>query len=103
MADQIAKGEEFEKQAEKKLTGWAFFGSKHEDAADLFEKAANFYKLGKSCKFSMPSPTNNLIVIDSIEFIVLLISFFVLILMYIKFHLNDLCSLRFVGSIFVLI
>ncbi|CAH1417371.1 unnamed protein product [Lactuca virosa] len=48
MADQIAKGEEFEKQAEKKLTGWAFFGSKHEDAADLFEKAANFYKLGKS-------------------------------------------------------
>ncbi|KAK9076202.1 hypothetical protein SSX86_004535 [Deinandra increscens subsp. villosa] len=45
---QIAKGEEFEKQAEKKLKGWAFFGSKHEDAADLYEKAANFYKLGKS-------------------------------------------------------
>ncbi|KAI3694156.1 hypothetical protein L1987_77117 [Smallanthus sonchifolius] len=46
--NQIAKGEDFEKQAEKKLKGWAFFGSKHEDAADLYEKAANFYKLGKS-------------------------------------------------------
>ncbi|KAI7735514.1 hypothetical protein M8C21_017872 [Ambrosia artemisiifolia] len=46
--NQIKKGEEFEKQAEKKLKGWAFFGSKHEDAADLYEKAANFYKLGKS-------------------------------------------------------
>ncbi|KAI3787278.1 hypothetical protein L1987_41637 [Smallanthus sonchifolius] len=48
MSNQIAKGEDFEKQAEKKLKGWAFFGSKHEDAADLYEKAANFYKLGKS-------------------------------------------------------
>ncbi|KAI3508442.1 hypothetical protein L1887_23450 [Cichorium endivia] len=48
MSDQIAKGEDFEKQAEKKLNGWTFFGSKHEDAADLYEKAANFYKLGKS-------------------------------------------------------
>ncbi|XP_035829991.1 alpha-soluble NSF attachment protein [Helianthus annuus] len=47
--NQIKKGEDFEKQAEKKLKGWAFFGSKHEDAADLYEKAANFYKLGKSC------------------------------------------------------
>ncbi|KAF5801930.1 putative NSF attachment protein [Helianthus annuus] len=46
--NQIKKGEDFEKQAEKKLKGWAFFGSKHEDAADLYEKAANFYKLGKS-------------------------------------------------------
>ncbi|KAD5317182.1 hypothetical protein R6Q59_032514 [Mikania micrantha] len=48
MSDQIAKGEDLEKQAEKKLKGWAFFGSKHEDAADLYEKAANFYKIGKS-------------------------------------------------------
>ncbi|KAI3757811.1 hypothetical protein L6452_05354 [Arctium lappa] len=48
MSDQIAKGQEFEKQAEKKLNGWTIFGSKHEDAADLYEKAANFYKIGKS-------------------------------------------------------
>ncbi|XP_076953437.1 alpha-soluble NSF attachment protein-like [Bidens hawaiensis] len=48
MSDQIVKGEELEKQADKKLTDWKFFGNKHEDAADLFEKAANFYKIGKS-------------------------------------------------------
>ncbi|KZV22774.1 alpha-soluble NSF attachment protein [Dorcoceras hygrometricum] len=48
MADQIARGEEFEKKAEKKLGGWGLFGSKQEDAADLFDKAANAYKLGKS-------------------------------------------------------
>ncbi|XP_020577536.1 alpha-soluble NSF attachment protein-like [Phalaenopsis equestris] len=48
MADQTARGEEFERKAEKKLTGWGIFGSKHEDAADLYEKAANCYKLGKN-------------------------------------------------------
>ncbi|KAJ0525637.1 putative NSF attachment protein [Helianthus annuus] len=48
MSDQIAKGEDFEKQADKKLSDWKFFGNKHEDAADLYEKAANFYKIGKS-------------------------------------------------------
>ncbi|KVI12079.1 alpha-soluble NSF attachment protein-like [Cynara cardunculus var. scolymus] len=48
MSDQIAKGQEFEKKAEKKLTGWGFFGSKYEDAGDLYEKAANCYKLAKS-------------------------------------------------------
>ncbi|KAK7281071.1 hypothetical protein RIF29_08741 [Crotalaria pallida] len=48
MGDQLAKGEEFEKKAEKKLTGWGLFGSKYEDAADLFEKAANSFKLAKS-------------------------------------------------------
>nr|XP_043618303.1 alpha-soluble NSF attachment protein-like [Erigeron canadensis] len=48
-SNQIAKGEELEQQAEKKLNSrWAFFGSKHEDAADFYEKAANFYKLGKA-------------------------------------------------------
>ncbi|GAB4832018.1 hypothetical protein Ancab_006035 [Ancistrocladus abbreviatus] len=48
MSDQIAKGEEFEKKAEKKLSGWGVFGNKHEDAAELFEKAANSFKLAKS-------------------------------------------------------
>ncbi|KAK2982446.1 hypothetical protein RJ640_026289 [Escallonia rubra] len=48
MGDQIAKGEEYERKAEKKLAGWGFLGSKHEDAADLFEKAANSFKLAKS-------------------------------------------------------
>ncbi|KAG9457016.1 hypothetical protein H6P81_001524 [Aristolochia fimbriata] len=48
MADQFAKGEEWEKKAEKKLSGWGLFGSKHEDAADLYDKAANCFKLAKN-------------------------------------------------------
>ncbi|PSS33267.1 Alpha-soluble NSF attachment protein, partial [Actinidia chinensis var. chinensis] len=48
MADQIARGKDFEKKAEKKLSGWGLFGSKYEDAADLFDKAANSFKLAKS-------------------------------------------------------
>ncbi|KAL8161060.1 hypothetical protein V2J09_012549 [Rumex salicifolius] len=48
MADQLARGEDFERKAEKKLTGWGIFGNKHEDAADLYEKAANCFKLAKS-------------------------------------------------------
>ncbi|KAG2723996.1 hypothetical protein I3843_02G173800 [Carya illinoinensis] len=48
MGDQIARAEEFEKKAEKKLNGWGLFGSKYEDAADLFDKAANSFKLAKS-------------------------------------------------------
>lgn len=51
MADHISKGEEFEKKAEKKLSGWGLFGSKYEDAAELYEKAANSFKLAKSCNF----------------------------------------------------
>ncbi|KAJ6357475.1 hypothetical protein OIU78_005344, partial [Salix suchowensis] len=51
--DLVAKGDDLEKKAEKKLNGWGFFGSKHEDAADLFDKAANNFKLAKS---SMSSP-----------------------------------------------
>ncbi|XP_059290872.1 alpha-soluble NSF attachment protein [Lycium barbarum] len=48
MGDHIARGEDFEKKAEKKLTGWGLFGSKYEDAADLFDKAGNCFKLAKS-------------------------------------------------------
>ncbi|CAN1825847.1 Alpha-soluble NSF attachment protein [Linum perenne] len=48
MGDQIARAEDFEKKADKKLTGWGLFGSKFEDASDLYDKAANSYKLAKS-------------------------------------------------------
>ncbi|XP_010905207.1 alpha-soluble NSF attachment protein [Elaeis guineensis] len=47
MADQTAMGNDFETKAEKKLNGWGLFGSKYEDAADLYDKAANCFKLGK--------------------------------------------------------
>ncbi|XP_057808253.1 alpha-soluble NSF attachment protein-like [Salvia miltiorrhiza] len=44
----VAKGEEFERKAEKKIKGWGLFGSKYDDAADLYQKAANSFKLTKS-------------------------------------------------------
>lgn len=57
MADQLAKGEEFERKAEKKLAGWGIFGSKYDDAAELLDRAANSYKLAKSCEYpDLPLP-----------------------------------------------
>jgi hypothetical protein len=56
MGDHEARGDDFEKKAEKKLTGWGLFGSKYEDAADLFDKAANSFKLAKNCVRSSRSP-----------------------------------------------
>ncbi|WJX64227.1 Alpha-soluble NSF attachment protein 2 [Trifolium repens] len=48
MGDQLARAEDFENKAEKKLSSWGMFGSKFEDAPDLFDKSANHYKLAKS-------------------------------------------------------
>ncbi|KAL3837798.1 hypothetical protein ACJIZ3_022389 [Penstemon smallii] len=48
MGDHVARGEDFESKAEKKLSGWGLFGSKFEDAAELLDKAANSFKLAKS-------------------------------------------------------
>lgn len=47
MSDCVAKAEEYRRQAEKKLKSFGFFGNKNEDAAELYEKAANNFKLGK--------------------------------------------------------
>ncbi|KAF3780335.1 Alpha-soluble NSF attachment protein [Nymphaea thermarum] len=43
-----SKGDDLLKKAEKKINGWGIFGSKYEDAAELFDKAANQYKLAKA-------------------------------------------------------
>ncbi|QCE01391.1 alpha-soluble NSF attachment protein 2-like [Vigna unguiculata] len=48
MGDHLARAQDFESKAEKRLNGWGLFGSKFEDAADLFDKSANSYKLAKS-------------------------------------------------------
>lgn len=48
MADQTARGDDFEKRAEKKLSGWSIFGSKTDEAVDFYEKAANCFKLAKN-------------------------------------------------------
>ncbi|KAL3536587.1 hypothetical protein ACH5RR_005048 [Cinchona calisaya] len=46
--NQIVNGEEYEKKADKKINNWGLFGSKYEDAADFYQKAANSFKLAKS-------------------------------------------------------
>ncbi len=53
MADYAARGADFMKKADKKLNSFGLFssfGNKYEDAAELLEKAANHFKLAKSCK-----------------------------------------------------
>lgn len=47
MGDSAAKADEYMKQAEKKLKGWGMFSNKYEEAAELYEKAGNNYKLAK--------------------------------------------------------
>lgn len=39
-------------QAQKKLKSWSFIGpsNKYEDAAELYEKAGNMFKLAQQCK-----------------------------------------------------
>jgi len=51
MADQERKGDDFVAQADKKLKGWAFFGGKYDDAAELLEKAGTAYKVAKACTY----------------------------------------------------
>lgn len=48
MGDNAARGEEFKKKAERKINCWGLFGSKFEDAAELYEQSANSFKLAKS-------------------------------------------------------
>ncbi|KAL9231469.1 hypothetical protein vseg_006696 [Gypsophila vaccaria] len=47
MSNYVEQAQELEKKAEKKLSGWGLFGNKLEDASELYDKAANFYKLAK--------------------------------------------------------
>ena len=47
----VLKAQELAKQGDKKLSKWIYLGgNKYEDAKDLFEKAANMYKMCKECK-----------------------------------------------------
>ncbi|KAJ0028840.1 hypothetical protein Pint_34991 [Pistacia integerrima] len=48
MSDHLAKAQEFEKKAEKKIKSWSLSGSKYDDAAELYAKSANHFKLAKS-------------------------------------------------------
>ncbi|KAK9804908.1 hypothetical protein WJX72_011368 [[Myrmecia] bisecta] len=48
MGDYEAKAREAVKKADKKLSGFGFFGNKYEDAAELLERAGNQFKLAKA-------------------------------------------------------
>ncbi|RCV41990.1 hypothetical protein SEVIR_9G177700v4 [Setaria viridis] len=48
MGDHELRGDDFVKKADQKLSGWGFFRNKYEDAADLLDKAGNFFKLAKN-------------------------------------------------------
>ena len=52
MGDYAAKAQDLVKKADKKLNSFGLFGfgSKYEDAAELYEKAANQFKLAKACE-----------------------------------------------------
>lgn len=50
MADFAAKAQQYVAQGDKKLRSFGFFGNKYEEAADLYEKGANQYKLAKACE-----------------------------------------------------
>ena len=49
MTDSASRGADFLAKAEKKLKGFAIFGNKWEEGAELLEKAANCFKLAKMC------------------------------------------------------
>lgn len=50
--DFVAKGDDLVAKANKRLTSFSLFGSgsKYEEAAEMYEKAANQFKLGKACE-----------------------------------------------------
>lgn len=49
MEDFESKAQDFERQADSAAFGWGLVGSKA-NAAELYENAANAYKLAKSCQ-----------------------------------------------------
>lgn len=49
MADSASRARALVAKGEKKLSGWSMFGNKYEDAASMFESAANQFKLAKEC------------------------------------------------------
>ena len=51
MSDFESKARDYVAKGDKKLKSFGFFGNKYEDAADLYEKGANQFKLAKACEF----------------------------------------------------
>nr|KAJ0194253.1 hypothetical protein LSAT_V11C800443220 [Lactuca sativa] len=57
MSDQIEKGREFEKKADKMLNGWGFFGSKFKYAGDLDQAGSVYVKLA-DCHLKQNEPAS---------------------------------------------
>lgn len=55
MSEFEARGREWLSKGDAKVRGWGLFGNKYEEAADCYEKAANQFKLAKSCTYSHPT------------------------------------------------
>jgi alpha-soluble NSF attachment protein len=49
MTDYEAKGRDWLSKGNAKLRSFGLFGNKYEEAAECFERAANQFKLAKSC------------------------------------------------------
>ena len=51
MGDPAARASELMKKADKKLNSFSIFGgSKYDDAAEMYERAGNQFKLAKACE-----------------------------------------------------
>ncbi len=50
MSDFESKARDYVAKGDKKLKSFGFFGNKYEEAADLYEKGANQFKLAKACE-----------------------------------------------------
>eukprot|EP00965_Chrysotila_dentata_P060537 2006552-Pleurochrysis_carterae.AAC.1 len=54
-SSQDGKARALVEKAEKKINSWSFFsGNKYEDAAELYSKAANQFKVSKNCTSAPP-------------------------------------------------
>ncbi len=57
MGDPASRASELMKKADKKLNSFGFFSSsKYDDAAEMYERAANQFKLAKACELSTLFP-----------------------------------------------
>lgn len=50
MSEFTSRGKSYVAQGDRKLLAFGWFSNKYEEAADLFERGANQFKLAKACK-----------------------------------------------------
>ena len=50
MSEFMSRGKSYVSQGDRKLLAFGWFSNKYEEAADLFERGANQFKLAKACE-----------------------------------------------------